>query len=74
MLKAKININMSLMPMSIASALRHPNASDFIAAFASEITSLTDMHTFIPFVDNAKLIPKGSLLSSNAIGPPGSKR
>ena len=53
--------------MSIASALQHPNAADFMAAFASEFTSLQDMHTFIPYTDNVNLIPKGSLLSSKAI-------
>ena len=55
------------MPMSIASALRHPNAAEFMAAFASEIASLQDMHIFIPYTDNVNLIPKGSLLSSKAI-------
>ena len=64
MLKAKINSNVSLMPMPIASALIYSNALDFMAAYASEITSLTDTHTFIPYNDNVNLIPKGSLLSS----------
>ena len=64
MLNAKINSNVSQMPMFI---LRHPNAADFMAAFASEIASLQDMHTFIPCTDNVNLIPKGSLLSSKAI-------
>ena len=41
MLKAKINSNASHMPVSIASALRHPNA-------LSEIVSLRGMNTFIP--------------------------
>ena len=67
MLKAKLHSNVSQMPMSIASALRHPNASDFMAAFASEIASLQEMSTFIPYNDNVNLIPKGSLLSSKAI-------
>ena len=67
MLKAKLNSNVSQMPMSIASALRHPNAADCMAAFASKIASLKDMHTFIPYTDDVKLIPKGSLLSSKAI-------
>ena len=40
MLKAKINSNVSQIPMSIASALRYPNAADFMASFASEIASL----------------------------------
>ena len=53
--------------MSIVSALRQPNASDFMAAFTSEIASLQDMHTFIPYTDNVNFIPKGSLLSSKAI-------
>ena len=41
-----------------------------MAAFhgnASEIASLQDMNTFIPYTDNINLIPKGSLLSSKAI-------
>ena len=38
-----------------------------MAAFASEIASLQDMHTFIPYTDNVNLIPIGSLLSSKAI-------
>ena len=64
MLKAKINSNEFQMPMSIASALIHPKASDFMTAFVSEIASLRDMNTFIPYNDNINLIPKGSLLSS----------
>ena len=49
-LKAKINRNVSQMPMSIASALRHLSALDFMDAFASEIASLKDMNTFIPYL------------------------
>ena len=55
------------MPMFIASALRHPNAAEFMVAFTAEIASLQDMNTFIPYLDNINLIPKGSLLSSKAI-------
>ena len=67
MLHAKLHSNVSQMPMSITSALRHPHAADFMAAFASEIASLQDMHTFIPYLDTINLIPKGSLLSSKAL-------
>ena len=67
MLNAKLHSNVSQIAMSIASALRHPNANEFMAAFASEIASLTDMNTFITYLDNINLIPKGSLLSSKAI-------
>jgi hypothetical protein len=41
--------------MSIASALRHPNAADFMAAFACEIASLREMSTFISYDDDIKL-------------------
>ena len=67
MLKVKLNRNVSQMPMSIASALRHSNGADFMTAFASEIASLKDMNTFSPYLDNINLIPRGSLLSSKAI-------
>ena len=67
MLKSKINSNESPMPMPIASGLRHPNSSEFVAAFASEISSLKDMNTIIPYLDNINLILKGSLLSSKVI-------
>ena len=53
--------------MSISSALRYPNASDFMAVFALEIASLKYMSTSIPYLNNINLIPKGSLLSSKAI-------
>ena len=33
----------------------------------SEITSLKDMNTFIPYLDNINVIPKVSLLSSKTI-------
>ena len=60
MLKAKFTHNSSAIPMSIATALRHPNAAEFMAAFAEEIASLADIQTFIPYKDDINLIPKGS--------------
>ena len=67
MLLAKRDIALSDSPMSISQALRHRYADQFMEAFASEISSLKDMNTFIAFLGDPKDIPKGSLLSSKAI-------
>ena len=53
--------------MSIGQALRHRYATEFMAAFADEISSLVDMKTFVAFLGDPKSIAKGSLLSSKAI-------
>jgi hypothetical protein len=54
-------------PMSIRQALAHPCAEEFLRAFAAEVQSLKDMHTFTEYLGDPRDIAKGSLLSSKAI-------
>ena len=67
MLIAKSKINITNDPMSIAEALRHEHADDFMIAFAEEISSLKTMKTFVEYIGKPSDIPKGSLLLFKAI-------
>jgi hypothetical protein len=67
MLWARKTIQITGEPMSIAEALQHPYAVDFMHAFGDELKSLKDMKTFKQYFGDVKDIPKGTLLSSKAI-------
>ena len=66
MLLAKRKANIFEDPISIAQALRHKYADQFMAAFAVEISSFKGMKTFITYLGHPSDIPKGSLLSSKS--------
>ena len=67
MLMVKRIINLSVDPLSISQALRHPYANQFMAAFADKISLLKYLKSFVAYLGHPKDIPKGTLLSSEAI-------
>ena len=67
MTTARRKINISDEPMSIAQAIAHPYADQFMRAFADEIQSLEDMASWKAYFGDVKDIPKGLLLSSKVV-------
>ena len=67
MITARRKINISDEPMSIAQAIAHPYADQFMRAFADEIQSLEDMASWKAYFGDVKDIPKGLLLSSKVV-------